>query len=191
MGGAIMLLERISPFSDLEDSELEKTRANLQIMGSLLEDAISESPCEYATHAYALGAFFSGVVRYLDIPNHVVCYIGIDVIACLKNQLYAPTALQLGVLLSLLDGCSSNLRNWLHSFGKGEQKYKLARSTVGFLAELQSMAQQKREPESWISPFALQRSPKLNFRRVLCDLGRRDLPPMKFRCYALSQAAQS
>src|SRR5712691_8776319 len=39
------------------------------------------------------------------------------------------------------------------------------------------------------SPFALERSQKLNFRRVLCDLGQRYFPPMKFSCYALSQAA--
>jgi hypothetical protein len=41
------------------------------------------------------------------------------------------------------------------------------------------------------SPLALSRSPKLNFRRVLCDLGRLSFQPMTFRCYALSQAAQS
>src|SRR5687767_4585239 len=36
-----------------------------------------------------------------------------------------------------------------------------------------------------ISPFALPRIPKLKFRRVLCERGRRYFQPMTCQCYAL------
>jgi len=61
----------------------------------------------------------------------------------------------------------------------------------GSKGKLPTMAEKLQFVLYYYSPFALSSSQKLNFRRVLCDLGQRYFPPMKFRCYALSQAAQS